>query len=181
LQMVHASADHLLNTINEILDFSKIEAGKLEMDHNQFNLQAVVKSVLATAAARAQGKGLQFITHLSPHLPAELIGDPVRLRQVVINLLDNALKFTHDGHIEFTLDLEETSANSVLLHFSIADTGIGIPRDMLETVFESFTQVDSSITRRFGGTGLGLSIVRSLAMKMVPTAEITVESTKPHR
>ena len=162
LQMVHASADHLLNTINEILDFSKIEAGKLEMEHNQFNLQAVVKSVLATAAARAQGKGLEFITHLSPHLPSELIGDPVRLRQVVINLLDNALKFTQDGHIEFTLGLEEPSADSVLLHFSIADTGIGIPPDMLETVFESFTQVDSSITRRFGGTGLGLAICRRI-------------------
>jgi PAS domain S-box-containing protein len=166
LQMVQASADHLLSIINEILDFSKIEAGKLELENIQFNMEEVVKSVLGGASARAQEKGLQLISRIPPPPPLELVGDPVRLRQVLLNLVDNAIKFTPKGQIECTLGLLERSADSVLLQFSIADTGIGIPADMLGTIFESFTQVDSSITRRFGGSGLGLAICRRLVESM---------------
>jgi two-component system, sensor histidine kinase and response regulator len=166
LDMVQASADHLLSTINEILDFSKIEAGKLELEFIQFNLEEVVKGVLDGAAVRAHEKGLQLISRVSPPPPPNLVGDPVRLRQVLLNLVDNAIKFTPKGRIECTLGLLDTSTDSALLQFSIADTGIGIPADMLGTIFESFTQVDSSITRRFGGSGLGLAICRRLVESM---------------
>ncbi len=174
LQMIQASADHLLSTINDILDFSKIEAGKLDLENIQFDLRLAVKSVLGAAAARAEDKGLHFISHVSPDLPHELVGDPVRLRQVILNLLDNAIKFTQQGQIETSLELQETAVDSIVLRFSVADTGIGIPEGMLGTVFESFTQVDSSITRRFGGTGLGLAICRRLVENM--GGQIWVES-----
>jgi PAS domain S-box-containing protein len=166
LQMIQTSADHLLNIINAILDFSKIEAGKLELDHVQFALEETMHSVLGASAARIQDKNLRFIRDISPDLPAELVGDPVRLSQILINLLDNAIKFTSKGHISCSIGIEELTSASALLRFSVADTGIGIPHEKLGTVFESFTQVDSSITRRFGGTGLGLAISRHLVESM---------------
>ncbi len=166
LQMIQASADHLLNIINAVLDFSRIEAGKLELDRVPFILESTVQHVLGTTAFRAQEKSLAFNYQCAPDVPTELVGDPIRLRQVLFNLLDNAIKFTHDGHISVTIGIQEINPESVLLQFSVADTGIGIPRDMLGVVFESFTQVDSSITRRFGGTGLGLAISRRLVESM---------------
>jgi two-component system, sensor histidine kinase and response regulator len=166
LQMIQASADHLLNTINAVLDFSRIEADKLELDSVPFELESTVRNVLGTAAVRAQEKNLAFDFQCAPEVPVELVGDPIRLRQVLFNLLDNAIKFTHDGHIGVTIGLQEIGTESAFLEFSVADTGIGIPSDMLGAVFESFTQVDSSITRRFGGTGLGLAISRRLVESM---------------
>ena len=166
LQMIQASADHLLNTINSVLDFSRIEADKLELDSVPFELEGTVRNVLGTAAVRAQDKSLAFDFQCAPDVPVELVGDPIRLRQVLFNLLDNAIKFTQDGHVSVAIGVREINTESALLEFSVADTGIGIPSDMLGAVFESFTQVDSSITRRFGGTGLGLAISRRLVESM---------------
>ena len=166
LQMIQASADHLLNIINSVLDFSRIEADKMELDKVPFKLESTVQNVLGTAAVRAQEKNITFTSQCSPDVPAELVGDPIRLRQVLFNLLDNAIKFTHEGLIGVTIGMQEIGTESALLEFSVADTGIGIPSDMLGAVFESFTQVDSSITRRFGGTGLGLAISRRLVESM---------------
>ncbi|HBZ55503.1 MAG TPA: hypothetical protein DEO88_08860, partial [Syntrophobacteraceae bacterium] len=166
VQMIQASADHLLNIINAVLDFSKIEAGKLELEKVPFKIERTIQNVLGTAAVRAQGKNLTFVSQVAPDVPIELVGDPVRLQQVLFNLMDNAIKFTHEGHIGVTIGIQEMNSESALLKFSVADTGIGIPRDMVNVIFESFTQVDSSITRRFGGTGLGLAISRRLVETM---------------
>jgi signal transduction histidine kinase/CheY-like chemotaxis protein/ligand-binding sensor domain-containing protein len=164
--MVRASADSLLTVINDILDFSKIEAGKLEVEAIDFDLKSSVEPTLKTLALRAHEKGLELNSLIAPDVPDMLVGDPTRLRQVLINLLGNALKFTAVGEVNLRVECESLGEDTARLRFSVEDTGIGIPADKVPQVFEPFTQVDGSTARRFGGTGLGLTISRRLVEMM---------------
>lgn len=163
LAMAKASADSLLTIINDILDFSKMEAGKLEFESVEFDLRGSLGTALKTLALRAQEKGLELNFHASSEVPEVVVGDPTRLRQIVVNLVGNAIKFTEHGEITVRVALEAERTDGVMLHFSVADTGAGIPNEKLEAIFGAFTQLDSSTARRFGGTGLGLAISRQLA------------------
>jgi signal transduction histidine kinase/DNA-binding response OmpR family regulator len=164
--MVRASADSLLTVINDILDFSKIEAGKLELETIEFHLRGSIEPTLKTLALRTHQKGLELNCLIEPDVPEALAGDPSRLRQVLINLLGNSLKFTERGEVNLRVQRESANEESISLHFSVEDTGIGIPADKQARIFESFTQVDGSTARRFGGTGLGLTICRQLVEMM---------------
>jgi two-component system sensor histidine kinase/response regulator len=166
LETVRMSAESLLSVINDILDFSKIEAGKVDLEEVDFDLRECMENTLRTLALRADEKGLELLCDVNADVPEILRGDPHRLRQIVTNLIGNALKFTHKG--EVTLKVDTVAANSDLctLHFVVADTGIGIAPDKLESVFESFSQADTSTTRMYGGTGLGLTISRKLVEMM---------------
>jgi two-component system, sensor histidine kinase and response regulator len=162
LQMVKASADGLHLLLNDILDFSKMEAGKLDIDSLSFNLRRSLREVVKTLAIKAQQKGLEFIFDTPPEVPAAVVGDPARLRQVLVNLVGNAIKFTEKGEVEVNVRLESRSAAGTVLHFSVRDTGIGIPPDKRRKIFDAFSQADSSTTRKYGGTGLGLTITTKL-------------------
>lgn len=165
MQMVKTSADHLLKVINDILDFSKIEAGCLALEKIPFDLQENLAPVLGGMALSAHQKGLEFICQIAPEVPTELVGDPLRLRQILVNLVNNAIKFTQDGEIVVRVGLAEPLAegtDTARIRFEVKDSGIGIPSDQISRLFESFNQVDSSTTRMYGGTGLGLTIVRQL-------------------
>jgi two-component system, sensor histidine kinase and response regulator len=166
LQMIQGSADHLLNIINEVLDFSKVEAGKMELEKLSFDLQTTIETITRTMAAKARAKGLELFCRLQSELPTVVVGDPARLRQVIINLLANAIKFTERGEVGLTVEVDHQGEDGLGLHFMVADTGVGIPQDKLETIFESFTQVDSSVTRKYGGTGLGLTISQRIVELM---------------
>jgi len=166
LGMAKASADSLLTLVNEILDFSKIEAGKLDLEDGPFALYETVTEMVRPLAMNASERALEFVCDISPNLPDRLIGDPVRLRQVVVNVIGNAMKFTKKGEVVLTVELEKQSGDDIELHFSVRDTGIGIPAEKLNEIFQPFTQADGSITRQFGGTGLGLSIATRLVQKM---------------
>jgi len=166
LGMAKASADALLTLVNEILDFSKIEAGKLDLEEGPFALYEAVTEMVRPLAMNASERALEFVCDISPNLPDRLIGDPVRLRQVVVNVIGNAMKFTKQGEVVLTVELEKQSGDDIELHFSVRDTGIGIPAEKLNEIFHPFTQADGSITRQFGGTGLGLSIATRLVQKM---------------
>jgi CheY-like chemotaxis protein len=157
------SAETLLDIINDILDFSKIEAGKLELESIEFKLQETIEETAELLAERAQRKGLELACRLPHRLPHGLWGDPGRLRQILTNLVDNAIKFTERGEVVVEVTLLEQGRDGVLLRFEVRDTGIGIPPEALERVFHSFTQADGSTTRRYGGTGLGLAIAKQLA------------------
>lgn len=167
-QMIHASAESLLTLLNDILDFSKIEARKLELEATEFDLRACLADAVASMALRADKKGLELICHVDTDLPEHLIGDPTRLRQVLVNLVGNAIKFTNQGEIVIracALDPGNPmhlADDELGLHLSVKDTGIGIPADKLDLIFQPFAQVDSSTTRKYGGTGLGLAIVMQL-------------------
>jgi signal transduction histidine kinase/CheY-like chemotaxis protein/HPt (histidine-containing phosphotransfer) domain-containing protein len=173
-RVVQSSAESLLTIINDILDFSKIEAGKLDLDDINFDLRALLDEFGAAQALRAHEKNLEFVCAADPEVPAFLRGDPGRLRQILVNLAGNAVKFTEDGEIAIRTELLEESDNRVRLKFKVVDTGIGIPEDRIEDIFDQFSQVDGSSTRRYGGTGLGLAISRQLAQMMGGT--IGVES-----
>ncbi len=164
--MVRASAESLLTIINDILDFSKIEAGKFELESLEFKLRESIEATMKSLAPRAHQKGLELNCCIEPNVPQLLIGDPSRLRQVLINLLGNALKFTLRGEINLRVNVASADRDSLQLHFSVQDTGIGIPADKEHSIFEAFTQVDGSTARRFGGTGLGLTISRKLVGMM---------------
>jgi two-component system, sensor histidine kinase and response regulator len=166
LAMVRESADSLLALINDILDFSKIEAGKLELHSGVFDLYEELGNTVKSFGLRAHSKGLELACRISPDAPVRLIGDAHRLRQIVVNLLGNAVKFTERGEVVLEVEVQSQSARDVLLHFAVIDTGIGIPADMLDKVFDAFEQADSSTTRKFGGTGLGLAISSRLAELM---------------
>ena len=166
LNLVKSSADSLLHVINDILDFSKIEAGKLELEKTEFGIRHLFRDTLKTMAFRASKKRLELSVHVSPNVPKTVIGDPTRLRQLIVNLAGNAIKFTETGNIVVDADLEERTGNEVRLHISVSDTGMGIPREKQQIIFESFAQADGSTTRRFGGTGLGLTISRRLVELM---------------
>jgi signal transduction histidine kinase len=162
LTMVHGSATSLLHIINDILDLSKIEAGHLSIEETPFRLRDAVSDALKPLAMRAHEKQLAFTTSVAAEVPEQAVGDWPRLQQVLTNLVGNAIKFTERGSVSVTLDLQEQSSDDALLHFVVADTGIGIARDRQEAVFEAFTQADGSTTRRYGGTGLGLTISSTL-------------------
>ncbi len=163
---VQASGDSLLALINDILDFSKIEAGKLDIEIIEFNLESMLDDFASMLAIRAHDKGLEFVCSLDPKVPAMLRGDPGRLKQILINLAGNAIKFTSKGEVSIQVSLESESEKNVTLKFSVKDTGIGIPKDKLNILFSSFTQVDASTTRKYGGTGLGLAISKQLVELM---------------
>jgi signal transduction histidine kinase/CheY-like chemotaxis protein len=166
LTLVKTSADHLLQVINDILDFSKIEAGKLDLELIEFNLRDTLDDTLATLATRAHKKGLELAEHIPLDLTQTVVGDPGRLRQIVVNLVGNAIKFTDRGEVVLRVEKESTANGEVGLHFSVSDTGIGIPRDRQAILFQAFTQVDASTTRKYGGTGLGLAISSQLVKMM---------------
>jgi signal transduction histidine kinase/CheY-like chemotaxis protein/tetratricopeptide (TPR) repeat protein len=166
LNIVRQSADSLLRLLNDILDFSKVEAGRLELEYIDFDVKEVVGNALQVRARDASEKGLELIHRTRGEVPHKLIGDPNRLRQIVVNLVGNAVKFTDQGEVLVDVAVEEETADSVKLHFSVRDTGIGIPADKHQCIFESFRQADSSTTRRYGGTGLGLAISAQLVQLM---------------
>jgi signal transduction histidine kinase/DNA-binding response OmpR family regulator len=176
LETVKLSADALLNVINDILDFSKIEAGKVDLEEIDFDLCGCIEGALKTLALRADEKGLELLCDVSPNVADIVVGDPGRLRQVLINLIGNALKFTREGEIALKVRTEVTERDASTLHFTVSDTGVGIAPHKLNTIFESFNQADTSTTREFGGTGLGLTISKRLIEMM--GGRIWVESER---
>ena len=173
-EIVQNSGDALLTLINDILDYSKIEAGHLDLETVDFDVEDTVADLTAALALRAEEKGLELLYSVEPGVPRFLRGDPGRLRQILLNLVGNAIKFTESGEVVVRCTLESVDSDSVVLRYAVRDTGIGIPRDTTEKIFQSFTQADASTMRRYGGTGLGLTISRRLAEKMDGT--IGVES-----
>lgn len=176
LNLVKSSADALLDIINDILDFSKIESGKMDIESIEFSLEHMLRDTLKSLAVRAHQKNLELLLHVSPDVPDHVYGDPGRLRQVIVNLVGNAIKFTEVGEIE--LELTTTGIGSdgrVGVRFGVRDTGIGISRDKFASIFESFSQADSSTTRKFGGTGLGLTISAQLIALMGSQIELDSE------
>ena len=162
LTTIAQSAQALLDLINDILDFSKIEARKLALEEIPFPLRDTVEDTMKSVAIRAQQRGLELACQVQSHVPDRLVGDPGRLRQVLTNLIANAVKFTERGEVVVTVDAASFDQEDVVLHFAVSDTGIGIPREKRALIFEAFAQADTSTTRKFGGTGLGLSIASEL-------------------
>ncbi len=200
LQLVQQSSNTLLNIINDILDFSKIEAGKLDLEMIPFSLKAHLSDVVKTFALKTEEKGLEFVYYTDPYLPEIIVGDPYRLQQILMNLISNAIKFTQEGEVvleclqirHFPDDINlsgissdlleriksvyhrtQTQADTELIYFKVADSGIGIPEDKLKVIFDAFTQADGSTTRKFGGTGLGLAICKQLVELMGGTIWVT--------
>ncbi len=171
---VRTSANHLMVVINDILDFTKIEVGKLDLEIIDFNMRDCVEDAADTLSMKAAEKGLNLAVMIHNEVPSLLRGDPGRLRQILINLLGNAIKFTSEGEVVAHVALDEDENGNVKLHFAVTDTGIGIPHDKIEDLFEPFTQADASVTRKFGGTGLGLAISKKLARLM--NGEVGVSS-----
>jgi PAS domain S-box-containing protein len=171
---VRESSDALLTIINDILDFSKIESGKMELENIDFDLRITVESTIDILAIKANEKGLELSCLIDPEVPALLRGDPGRLRQVLINLIGNALKFTSKGEVAISIVLEEETKSHAMVRFVVRDTGIGIPADRMDLLFESFSQLDASTTRKYGGTGLGLAISKKIVKLM--GGQIGVES-----
>jgi len=178
VETLRSSGATLLAVINDILDFSKIDAGKMSLEHAAFTLDECVESALDLLAARAADKGLELAYLVQPDIPNRIMGDVTRVRQVLVNLLGNAVKFTDSGEVVVTVSAEPLGDGAHDLHFAIRDTGIGIPHEQMGRLFRAFSQVDSSTTRKYGGTGLGLSICRSLVQLM--GGRIWVESEAGH-
>ena len=174
LETVKSSSDSLLTVINDILDFSKIEAGKIDLEVVDFNLRESLESTLKTVALRADEKGLELLCEVAPEVPEIVCGDSTRLRQVVMNLVSNAIKFTNQGEVAVKVHTESRDDRNCILHFTVFDTGIGIAKEKLELIFAPFSQADSSTTRKYGGTGLGLTISTRLVEMM--GGKIWVES-----
>ena len=166
MEMARSSAQSLLALLNDMLDFSKIEAGRLDLEPVDLSIQQCLDGAVRTLAVRAREKGLELNTQVEPEVPDRLVGDPVRLRQIILNLLENAIKFTDFGRVTVLVELEEVTDSKVGLHFQVKDTGIGIADDKKEWIFETFRQADGSTRRRFGGTGLGLAICARLVALM---------------
>jgi hypothetical protein len=185
LSMIKSSSQTLMRILNDLLDFSKIEAGRMQIDASSFSLRKCLKDALQSFIIRAQEKGLEFILDIEETLPDTLIGDDLRLKQVLLNLVDNAIKFTSEGHVCVKVDsgvgckerMASLVSGGVCLHFTVSDTGIGIPEDKQQIVFEAFKQVDASTTRKYGGTGLGLSIAKRLVDLM--GGKIWIENNTP--
>ena len=174
LNLARFSAESLLSIINDILDFSKIEAGKLEVESIPFRLRESLDETLKTCAIRARQKGLEFAFDATGAVPDFFLGDPGRLRQILLNLIGNAIKFTERGHIHVSVDAEFATPDRALLHFAVEDTGIGVPPELQEKIFAAFSQADGSMARKYGGTGLGLAICLRLVEKMA--GKIWIES-----
>ena len=166
LEIVKSSADSLLDLIRDILDFSKIEAGKLDLDPIEFNLHDCLSDTLKIMALKAHEKDLELACRIGPEVPAVVVGDPGRLRQIVVNLVGNAIKFTESGEVILEAETEAENADEIVLHLAVSDTGIGIPDEKRNLIFEAFTQADGSTTRKYGGTGLGLAISSQLVEMM---------------
>jgi PAS domain S-box-containing protein len=162
LKSLKFSSDHLLGIINDVLDFSKLEAGKVNLDKTDFNLEQLVNETSRAIDFKAHEKGIPVRVRINPNVPQTVVGDAGRLRQIMLNLLGNAVKFTSEGHIDVYVKMLERSGQSCRLRFSVSDTGIGIPEEKRQSIFESFTQAEENTFRKFGGTGLGLSISKKL-------------------
>jgi len=178
VEIVRRSGEALLEIINDILDFSRIEAGRMELDDFPFDLGGIVEEVMELLAEHAHSKGIELASQVAPEIPAALRGDPGRLRQILVNLVGNAVKFTERGEVVVRASLDSRDGDAVAVRFSVRDTGIGIPREALEKIFSSFTQGDGSTTRKFGGTGLGLTISRQLVEMMGGTIRVESEPGK---
>ena len=178
LETVKLSADSLLTVINDILDFSKIEAGKIDLEEIDFNLRNCVEETLKTLASNANLKGLELLCDIAPDVPQFVSGDSTRLRQILLNLVSNAIKFTDSGEVALSVAVEREDSEARILCFCVSDTGLGIPAEKQESIFSPFTQADSSTTRKHGGTGLGLTISARLASMM--GGKIWVESQVSH-
>ncbi len=178
LDIMRNNSNALLALINNILDLAKVEGGQLRLEHIALDLEHVVEKSLEIFGFRAHAKGLELAARIMPDVPTWVLGDPLRLRQILLNLIGNALKFTESGEIVVTVGREEHSATPDTLHFTVSDSGIGIPEDKLESIFSDFSQVDSSTTRNYGGTGLGLAIVNRMTELM--GGRVWVESTVGH-
>jgi PAS domain S-box-containing protein len=174
LETVKLSADSLLSVINDILDFSKIEAGKIDLENIDFNLRETMELTMKTLALRADEKGLELVCDISPDIPEGVRGDPTRLRQVVINLIGNAIKFTETGEVGLKVGVAKSESGERSLQFTVSDTGVGIPAEKQKSIFEPFSQADTSTTRKYGGTGLGLSI--SIRLIRLMSGNMSVES-----
>lgn len=174
LVLIKESADLLLSIINDLLDYSKIESGKLELEEIDFNLPVAIKDIIDIVFLRKKNAGLEVNINVKSNVPVNLVGDPGRLRQILVNLLGNAKKFTAEGKVAVYVELVESTSEHVKLQFQVEDTGIGIDQDKLAVIFDSFSQADSSITRKYGGTGLGLAICKEIVKAM--NGEIWVES-----
>ena len=174
LTTVLESGESLLSIINEILDFARIEAGKLDLVEVEFDLRETLGDILKSLAFRAHCKNLELAWQVAADVPQFLLGDPVRLRQIIVNLVGNAVKFTEEGEVVVAVECTPHVADKIVLHVAVSDTGIGIPADKLTLIFEAFEQADSSTTRQFGGTGLGLAIASTLVNLM--QGHIWVES-----
>jgi len=174
VEVLQQSGESLLSIINDILDFAKVEAGKLELEKIEFELVSVIDSTIDLVSSRAHTQGIEVASYISPEVPTMLKGDPGRLRQVLINLLSNAVKFTETGGVSLTVELADAGPDEIKLHFSVRDTGIGVPELARTKLFSPFSQVDASMTRRFGGTGLGLAICKQIVDLM--QGEIGVDS-----
>jgi len=174
VEIIRRSGEMLLDLINNILDFSRIEAGRMKLDDTPFDLGVLVEEVIELLSPRAQSKGIELVSEVSPEIPSAFRGDPGRLRQVLVNLVGNAVKFTERGEIVVRASLDSRDGASVTARFSVRDTGIGIPVEIQAKIFDAFTQADGSTTRKFGGTGLGLTISRQLLEMM--GGKIRVES-----
>jgi signal transduction histidine kinase len=157
LQTVKLSADFLLTVINDILDFSKVEAGKVELELRAFNLRDCLETALKTLANRADEKGLDILCDIASEVPEVACGDSTRLRQIVLNLIGNSIKFTHEGEVTLKVQPESSDADSDSIHFIVSDTGIGIPLEKQNSIFDPFSQGDTSTSRKYGGAGLGLT------------------------
>ncbi len=175
-EIIRAGGDTLLTIINDILDFSKIEADNLVLEKRPFDLRDCIESALDLISPQAYGKGLDLAYLMHKRVPSTIIGDPMRLRQILVNLLNNAVKFTERGEVVVSVDTREIKANVHEIHFSVRDTGVGISTENLPRLFQSFSQVDASTTRRYGGTGLGLAICKHLSVMM--GGRIWVESQR---
>jgi signal transduction histidine kinase/DNA-binding response OmpR family regulator len=175
LHLVKSSADALLGVLNDILDFSKIEAGRLEIECVPFELRSSLSGALKTLATRTSDKGLELLYDVAEDVPEVVVGDPTRLRQIVLNLVGNSIKFTDAGEVALRVQVVSAAEDGVTLQFEVADSGIGIPEDKQRTIFDAFSQADGSTTRRYGGTGLGLTICARLVSLMGGT--LRVEST----
>ncbi len=177
-EIVRKSGENLLDIINDILDFSKIEAGRLDLEAMAFDLRATLEETSELLAQRCLDKGLELVCLVAPEIPHELSGDPGRLRQIILNLAGNAIKFTSSGEVSIRAELESQSDDRVVIRFSVQDTGIGIPAGRLDAVFDPFTQVDGSTTRKYGGTGLGLAICKQLVELMGGRIGVTSQEGK---
>jgi signal transduction histidine kinase/CheY-like chemotaxis protein len=166
LETVKMSADSLLTVINDILDFSKIEAGKIDLEERDFNLRDCLEMSLKTLAVRADEKGLELLCEVAPEVPEVVRGDSGRLRQVIINLVGNAIKFTHKGEVALKVQVESANEGYLMLRITVADSGVGVPKEKLQLIFAPFSQADTSTTRKYGGTGLGLTISSRLVDMM---------------
>ena len=162
VETAHKSADALLAILNDILDLSKIEAGKLSFENIAFNIKDIVKDIVVLHSLKAEQQSISLVQQIDESLPEYLLGDPTRLRQIIVNLVSNALKFTRQGEVKVCIDVVNKNSDSVDLKITVSDTGIGIPQSAQETLFNAFTQADGSTTRKYGGTGLGLAIVSQL-------------------